>query len=147
MKEQIDSAFERVVRDQALDLVEQHLQIERDHQLGFAVLGLEGQLFKRIERVEIDDDAARFEDRVIKDDERRGIRKKEPDLGALHDADLLQARRGAVNQFSDVGISQRSAQEGCARIVGAGRRRLIDEAQRAASASALNPKQPQRDSS
>ncbi len=104
-------ALQRAGGQQRLDLVEQHLQVERDHQLGLAVLDLEGQFLERVERVVVDDRAAGLEDGVVVDDEGRRVRQEQADLGALRDAELLQAGRGAVDQPADLAVSQALAEE------------------------------------
>jgi hypothetical protein len=84
-----DRARQNARRQQRLDLAEKCVEVMGDHDFRLAVLDLEGELFVRVERVEIDDSAAGFEDSVVEDDERRRIRQKQADLGAAHDADLL----------------------------------------------------------
>ena len=68
-----------------------------DEDLCFAVFDLEGQFFQRIERIEVDDRAAAFEDRVIVDDEGRRIGQHQADMDAFFDAKALQARRHPFN--------------------------------------------------
>ena len=66
------------------------VKIVRDHDLGFAVLCLKGQLFQSIERIEIDDRAASFQYCKVIDDEGRRIRQEEADLGSSPDPGFLK---------------------------------------------------------
>ena len=96
---------------QRVDLVEQHLEVERHHHLGVAVLDLDGELADRVEGVVVDDRAPGFEHGEEVDDERRRVRQEQADLGSLLDAEALQARRRAIHEVCDLGIRQRLAEE------------------------------------
>src|SRR5262249_47650474 len=96
---------------QCCDLVEQQLEVERDHQLGLAVAQLEGELLKRVERVIVYDRRAELQGGVEVDDEGRAIRHQQTDLAALANAEPLQPGGSAIDRAADLGVAQRLAEE------------------------------------
>ncbi len=109
-----DGALEAAGLEEGVDLVEQHLEVERHHELGVAVLHLLGQLGDGIEGVEIDDGAAGLQDGKEEDDEGGGVGQEQPDLGALPDPEPLQPERRPVDLLADLRVG-----EGFAEKVGA----------------------------
>ena len=94
-----------------IDLVEEHLQVERHHELGVAVLDLAGELADRIEGIVVDDGAAGFQHGEEVDDEGRGVGQEQADLRALLDAVALQSGRGLIDEAADLGVAQRLAEK------------------------------------
>ena len=117
-----DRPLQRAGLHQAFHLVEQQLEIERDHQLGLAVLDLEGQLLERVEGVVVDDRAAGLQRGEVVNDEGRAVRHQEPHLGALLDAELLQPGGRPIDHAADLSVAQDLAQE-----VGAGTRGVLGD--------------------
>ena len=103
--------FERAGLHEALDLVEQELEVEGDHQLRFAVLHLEGQFVGGIERVIVNNRAACLECGEIVNNERWAIGHEKPNFGASFDTELLQTGGGPFDKLSNLSIGEPFAEE------------------------------------
>ncbi len=134
-----DGALQAPRLEQRLHLAEQHLQVERHHQLGVAVLHLLRQLGDGVERVEVDDRPAGLHHGEEEDDEGRRVRQEQSDLGALAHAEPLQPARGALHLLADLAIGEGLAEEGRAGVVGIGGDRVVEKLVERRDAQRLMP--------
>ena len=79
-------------------------EVDGDDDVDAGVGGLVFDFLFGVERVEVDDRGAGFEDGVVHDDEIRGVGQAEADFVAFFDAEALQAGGGAGGEIADLGV-------------------------------------------
>ena len=87
------------------------LHVERHHDGDLGILDEVTDLGRRVERVEIDDDAAGLQHGVIGDDVIGGVGQHQPDAHAAAHAERGEALGGAPHEPADFGIGIRPAEE------------------------------------
>ena len=103
-------------------------QVEREDEVGAAVLDLVFQHLRRVERRVIDDRAAGFEHAKECDHVVRRIRQVQPDVNPRADAQALQPLGRAVGLVLKLAVAQASAHEFERRLVRPLRRGVVEDA-------------------
>ena len=134
-----DQRLEPRLRQQSLHLREQRGEIERDENVGAAVLDLVFEHALGVERRIVDDDAAGFHHAEERDHVMRRVGQIEADMHAGADAELLQARGEAVGQRVQLGVADAPAHEFERRQVGEALGRAFEHGLHGAGEDAARP--------
>lgn len=102
--------------------------VPRDRELRPVVLELVAQLARRVERVVLDDDRAKTQDRVERGDVLRAVREHDRDRVARADAELSEPLGGAIDLLAQLRVGRLGAEElECDVRVAVARDRIVDE--------------------
>ena len=93
-----DQRFETSRSEKLLGLRIERGEVETDEDVGLAVVDLQLQRRQRVQGRVVDDRPARFQHAEKGDDVMRRVGQVEADMNARLDAELLEARRGAVRE-------------------------------------------------
>ncbi len=122
-----DETFETGVAERRGDLGIDLCDIDRDHDRRAGILDLMRDLAFDIERVEIDDDTAGFQNGEIADDGIGRVGQTKTDARAAPHAEQLEAARGARDEPAQCRIGQTLAEEIGCRPIAKARDALVEE--------------------
>ncbi len=111
--------------EQRVHLRIQRRQIERDDDIGLAIVDLVRQHLFRVERRVIDHGAAGFQHTEKTDHVVRSVGQVEPDMHTRLDPQLLESLGGAVSQLFQFTVAYFASHEIQRRMIGPFRRRII----------------------
>ena len=109
-------------------LVVEDGEIEGDQDVGLGILDLALDLLDGVERVDVDDRPARLQHAVVDGDEVGAVGEQDADLGALADAELLEALGRAVCEIAKLAIGRDLVHEVDRRAVSELGDRIVEQA-------------------